>query len=102
MSLSHEYVGLKISAKIKIYLLIRAESLFPLCYEIPCITESPGWLVGDLTEKNSRWGTWFFILAFLDFFALLKHHTVNKFYLSNHSVWSEKRTDLVTWGYKIR
>ena len=54
MSLSHEYVGLKISGKIRIYLLTRAESLFPLCYEIPCITESPGWLVGDLTEKNSR------------------------------------------------
>ena len=36
MSLSHEHVGLKISAKIKIYPLTRAELLFPLCYEIPC------------------------------------------------------------------
>ena len=39
MSLSHEHVGPKILAKIKIYVLIRAELLFPLCYEIPCTTE---------------------------------------------------------------
>ena len=38
MSLSHEHVGPKILGKIKIYVLTRAELLFPLCYEIPCIT----------------------------------------------------------------
>ena len=43
MSLSHEHVGPKILGKIKIYVLIRAELLFPLCYEIPCITtNTPG------------------------------------------------------------
>jgi hypothetical protein len=36
MGLSHEHVGPKILAKIKIYLLTRAELLFHLCYEIPC------------------------------------------------------------------
>ena len=36
MSLSHEHVGLKILAKIKIYTPTRAELLFSLCYEIPC------------------------------------------------------------------
>ena len=36
MSLSHEHVGPKILGKIKIYVLVRAELLFPLCYEIPC------------------------------------------------------------------
>ena len=36
MSLSHEHIGLKILAKIKIYIPTRAELLFPLCYEIPC------------------------------------------------------------------
>ena len=36
MRLSHEHVGLKISAEIKIYTLTRAKLLFPLCYEIPC------------------------------------------------------------------
>ena len=36
MSLSHEHVGPKILGKIKIYVLTRAELLFPLCYEIPC------------------------------------------------------------------
>ena len=36
MPLSHEHVGSKIVAKIKIYILTRAELLFTLCYEIPC------------------------------------------------------------------
>ena len=35
MSLSDEHVGLKILAKIKI--LNRAQLLFHLCYEIPCM-----------------------------------------------------------------
>ena len=38
MGLSHEHVGPKILAKIKIYVLTRAELLISLCYEIPCIT----------------------------------------------------------------
>jgi hypothetical protein len=37
MGLSYEHVGPKILAKIKIYILTRAELLFNLCYEIPCI-----------------------------------------------------------------
>ena len=36
MALSHEDVGLKILAKIKIYLLTRAELLCSLCNELPC------------------------------------------------------------------
>ena len=36
MGLSHEHIGPNILAKIKIYILTRAELLFPLCYEIPC------------------------------------------------------------------
>ena len=36
MSLSNEQIGSKILAKIKIYILTRAELLFTLCYEIPC------------------------------------------------------------------
>ena len=36
MSLSHEHVGSKILAKIKMFTLTRAELLFNLCYEIPC------------------------------------------------------------------
>ena len=36
MGLSHEQVGSKILAKIKTYILTRAELLFNLCYEIPC------------------------------------------------------------------
>jgi hypothetical protein len=37
MGLSHEHIGPKILTKTKIYLLTRAELLFPLCHEIPCI-----------------------------------------------------------------
>ena len=36
MGLTNEHVGHKLLAKIKIYVLTRAELLFPLCYEIPC------------------------------------------------------------------
>ena len=38
MALYHEDLGSKISAKIKIYILSRAESLYSLCNEIPCRT----------------------------------------------------------------
>ena len=41
MGLSHEHVGPKILATIKIYILTRAELLCRLCYEIPCITLEP-------------------------------------------------------------
>ena len=37
MGLINEHVGPKILAKIKIYVLTRAELLFQVCYEIPCI-----------------------------------------------------------------
>ena len=36
MGLTNEHVGPKILAKIKIYVLTRAELLFQVCYEIPC------------------------------------------------------------------
>ena len=38
MALTNENVGHKILAKIKIYVLTRAELLFQVCYEIPCTT----------------------------------------------------------------
>ena len=37
MGLTNENVGPKILAKIKIYVLTRAELLFTVCYEIPSI-----------------------------------------------------------------
>ena len=40
MGLTNENVGPKILAKIKIYVLTRAELLFKVCYEIPCTTHS--------------------------------------------------------------
>ena len=36
MPLFHEHVGSTIVAKIKIYILTRAELLFTVCHEIPC------------------------------------------------------------------
>ena len=39
MGLSHEHIGPKILAKIQIYTLTRAELLFTLCDEIPCMTK---------------------------------------------------------------
>ena len=45
MPLSHEHVGSKILAKIKMYTLTRAELLFNLCYEIPCSLPKSGWAI---------------------------------------------------------
>ena len=42
MGLTNENVGPKILAKIKIYVLTRAELLFKVCYEIPCIPRDYG------------------------------------------------------------
>ena len=39
MGLTNENVGPKILAKIKIYVLTKAELLFSLCYDIPCKTQ---------------------------------------------------------------
>ena len=36
MGLTNEHVGPEILAKIKIYVLTRAELRFQVCYEIPC------------------------------------------------------------------
>ena len=36
MGLTNEHLGPTILAKIKIYVLTRAELLFQVCYEIPC------------------------------------------------------------------
>ena len=36
MGLTNKHVGPSILAKIKIYVLTRAELLITLCYEIPC------------------------------------------------------------------
>ena len=41
MGLTNENIGPKILAKIKIYVLHRAELLFKVCYEIPCSTSFP-------------------------------------------------------------
>ena len=51
MPLSHEHVGSKILAEIKIYILTRAELLCPLCYEIPCI-ENQEWLPVTATNRG--------------------------------------------------
>ena len=51
MSQSHEHVGIKISAKIKIYILSRAKSLCSLCHEIPCNV----YLTKKSTETYMTW-----------------------------------------------
>ena len=51
MAQSHEHVGIKISAKIKIYILSRAKSLCSLCHEIPCNV----YLTKKSTETYMTW-----------------------------------------------
>ena len=53
MPLSHKHVGSKILEKIKIYTLTRAELLFNLCYEIPCIKRSFGTVVFQFKHSIS-------------------------------------------------
>ena len=58
MGLTNEHVGPKILAKIKIYVLTRAELLFTLCYEIPCITTVLSQLIlkrSLLAAKDASW-----------------------------------------------
>ena len=50
MGLTNENLGPKILAKIKIYVLARAELLFKVCYEIPCTTSS--WNFEQNLEKS--------------------------------------------------
>ena len=52
MGPTNEHVGTKILAKIKIYVLIRAELLFTLCYEIPCILTCVMLKVSDFLILN--------------------------------------------------
>ena len=53
MGLTNEHVGPKILAKIKIYALTRAELLFNLCYEIPCISvHSEPTRIGHMLRKE--------------------------------------------------
>ena len=51
MGLSHEHVGPKILAKIKIYDLTRAELLCSLCYEIPSIKDVIFIVIYELEKK---------------------------------------------------
>ena len=69
MPLSHDRVGSKIVAKIKIYILTRAELLINLCYEIPCIMQA---LHVAENFKNVCPSDYFFIV--LNHFVKL-HHT---------------------------
>ena len=67
MSLSLEHVGPKIQEKIKIYVLTRAELLFPLCYEIPCIRHV---FVRVLEESSARKKPFRDYLTFSMYFTL--------------------------------
>ena len=52
MGLTNEHVEPKILAKIKIYVLTRAELLFTLCYEIPCTLKMNKCQLVHLLKKN--------------------------------------------------
>ena len=59
MPLSHEHKGSKKLEEIKIYSFTRAELLYPLCYEIPCIFATLG-------NKLSLISQSFFLLSYSD------------------------------------
>ena len=58
MALTNEHVGPMILAKIKIYVFTRAELLFQVCYETPCIAllysrRRGSWLWHSLVNTNT-------------------------------------------------
>ena len=61
MGLTNEYVGPKILAKIKIYVLTRTELLFTLCYEIPCMCK-PSFSASCFAEHVFWW------ISFIDLY----------------------------------
>ena len=88
MGLTNEHVGPKILAKIKIYVLTRAELLFTLCYEIPCTRSK-----NPRMEKNIGSFAAFTFIYCLD----LTHHTVLLFERcqpTSCSTWNKQSTDV--------
>ena len=73
MGLTNEHVGPKILAKIKIYVLIRAEILFTLSYEIPCINT----IVCNVALDRKGFKTCFWMLRDK---AILDMHTYITFF----------------------
>ena len=64
MGLTNEHVGPKILAKIKIYVLTRAELLITLCYEIPCSSAQPSRPCLKNCQNGTFWsvhGIWKFL-----------------------------------------
>ena len=82
MSLSHEKVRSKISAKIKTYILTRAELVFNLCYEIPC--------------SRTIW-KWYFVTKII---RTYREGWPNKAHPS-HPFW-QKSADLLNWPWPFR
>ena len=68
MGLSHEDVGPKLLAKIKSYILTRAELLFHLCYEIPC--NGSVCLMFDQEFRPKGW----FCIPCVSYYVNLKKH----------------------------
>ena len=56
MALSHEHVGSNISAKIKICILGRAELLYTVCNEIPCmhLKVAKSFSFSSILQTNAR------------------------------------------------
>ena len=99
MGLTNEHVGPKILAKIKIYVLTRAELLFQVCYEIPCKWNScRGNYSSEKLFVAIRYSQKIFKIlvkwSMTNFLKImyLKNHTLKKLIITDSLLWTSFRS----------
>ena len=106
MSLSHEHVGCKITAKINTVTLIRAELLINLCYEIPCIYFLRKYMALQNTAIIYFWNIilkkYSNIILFLFFrFWLFRFKTHTQSLSTHHGGFWETETSTIGFNFKV-
>ena len=111
MPLSQEHIGSKIVAKI--YILTRAELLFTLCYEIPCITnlfqlELAHWFYSDeyVPDKSTdvqKCDMQEFFKQMYRHVPFLRPHSGDEEFAQTYANWKQYKLAVPTYGkYQAR
>ena len=106
MPLSQEHIGSKIVAKI--YILTRAELLFTLCYEIPCITnlfqlELAHWFYSDeyVPDKSTdvqKCDMQEFFKQMYRHVPFLRPHSGDEEFAQTYANWKQYKLAVPTYG----
>jgi hypothetical protein len=99
MGLTNEHVGPKILAKIKIYVLTRAELLFHLCYEIPCkyLSKLPRLFQPFFTSLSQSFIEAFRLLQKRDTIFLINNDLMGSNYQTTNSVSTNFFNEHLSW-----